>query len=61
MLSVNDARKQERHRTKSRTNVMGRVAMSHEPLLVKMGVRSWNASRVPVGRRLARWAELSRA
>lgn len=34
----------------------GRVAESHEPLLVKTGVRSWKAKRVPVGRRLARLA-----
>lgn len=32
---------------------MGRVAESHEPLLVNIGVRSWRAKRVPVGRRLA--------
>lgn len=36
--------------------VMGRVAASHEPLLVNIGVRSWKARRVPVGRRLARLA-----
>lgn len=38
--------------------VKGRVAASHVPLLVKTGVRSWKAKRVPVGRRLARWAVL---
>lgn len=35
---------------------MVRVAESHAPLLVNIGVRSWNASKVPVGRRLARLA-----
>lgn len=35
---------------------MGPVAASHVPLLVKIGVRSWKARRVPVGRRLARFA-----
>ncbi|KAE9460304.1 hypothetical protein C3L33_07794, partial [Rhododendron williamsianum] len=35
---------------------MGRVAESHAPPLVKVGVRSWRARRVPVGRRLARLA-----
>lgn len=41
--------------------VMARVAMSHWPLLVKIGVRSWKARSVPVGRRLAKWAVLARA
>ena len=40
---------------------MARVATSHCPLLVNTGVRSWKARRVPVGRRLARWAVLSKA
>ena len=39
---------------------MGRVAESHEPLLVNIGVRSWRAKRVLVGRRLASWAVLVR-
>lgn len=38
---------------------MAVVVESQEPLLVKIGIRSWNAIRVPVGRRLAKWAELS--
>nr|GFB63666.1 protein DMP3-like [Tanacetum cinerariifolium] len=38
--------------------VNGRVAVSHEPLFVKIGVRSWKAKRVPVGRSLARFAVL---
>lgn len=33
-----------------------RVAVSHAPLLVNIGVRSWKAKRVPVGRRLAKLA-----
>lgn len=41
-------------------SVKGRVAASQDPLLVKMGVRSWNARRVPVGRRFARFAVLVR-
>jgi len=35
---------------------MGRVAESHAPFWVKIGMRSWNAKRVPVGRCLARFA-----
>lgn len=61
MLSVKEARKHERDSKSKRTRVMGRVALSHEPLLVKIGVRSWKAKSVPVGRSLARWAELSSA
>lgn len=61
MLSVKHARKQERARITRRTAVMGRVAASQTPLLVKIGVRSWKAKRVPVGRRLARLPVLSNA
>ncbi|GAB2229699.1 hypothetical protein Droror1_Dr00013951 [Drosera rotundifolia] len=39
--------------------VRRRVTLSQTPLLVKIGVRSWNANRVPVGSRLARWAVLA--
>jgi hypothetical protein len=39
---------------------MGAVAESQAPLLVNIGVRIWNAKRVPVGRRLARFAVLVR-
>lgn len=39
---------------------MDRVTESQDPLLVKVGVRSWKAMRVPVGRRLARFAVLVR-
>lgn len=52
--------KHERAKRRSRMRVMGRVAESQEPLLVKIGVRSWKARRVPVGRRLARFAVLVR-
>ncbi|CAK9165413.1 unnamed protein product [Ilex paraguariensis] len=55
-LSVKLARKQEAARRARRSKVMGRVAESHEPFPVKIGVRSWNAKRVPVGRRLAKLA-----
>lgn len=51
---------QEAARRKRRRSVKGRVAASQEPLLVKIGVRSWNARRVPVGRRFARFAVLVR-
>ncbi|CAK9147345.1 unnamed protein product [Ilex paraguariensis] len=61
MLSVKQAREEAAARIRRRMRVMGRVAASQEPLLVKIGVRSWKARRVPVGRRLARWAVLSRA
>ncbi|KAF9684960.1 hypothetical protein SADUNF_Sadunf03G0004600 [Salix dunnii] len=40
---------------------MGAVAESQAPLLVNTGVRIWKAKRVPVGRRLARFAVLVRA
>lgn len=33
---------------------------SHEPLVVKIGVRRLNAKRVPVGRRLAKCAVLAK-
>lgn len=36
-----------------------RVVESHEPLFVKIGVRTWNTKRVPVGRSLARFAVLA--
>lgn len=39
----------------------GRVAESHEPLLVNIGVKSWKAKSVPVGRSLARFAVLVNA
>lgn len=39
---------------------MERVAASHEPLLVKVGTKSWKARRVPVGRRLAKFAVLAK-
>lgn len=55
---MKQARKQERARSKRRTSVMGRVAESHDPLLVKIGMRSWKARSVPVGRRLAKFAVL---
>ena len=56
-LSVKEARKHERARSPRRMAVSGRVAASQPlPLLVKIGVRSWKARRVPVGRRLARLA-----
>ena len=55
---MKEARKQERARKKRRMIVMGRVAESHDPLLVKVGTRSWKARRVPVGRRLAKFAVL---
>lgn len=45
-------------RVARRKIVMGRVTMSHEPLLVNTGVSSWKARRVPVGRRLAKLAVL---
>lgn len=35
---------------------MERIIESHAPFVVKIGVRIWNARRVPVGRRLAKWA-----
>lgn len=54
------ARKQETERTERRMAVRGRVAASHEPWLVKIGVRSWRTKRVFVGRRLASWAVLVR-
>jgi hypothetical protein len=57
---VKEARKQERARRTRRIRVIGRVAESQAPLLVKNGVRSWKAKRVPVGRRLARLAVLVR-
>lgn len=38
--------------------VKGRVTASQVPLLVKTGVSSWIARRVPVGRRLAKLAVL---
>ncbi|KAK8668291.1 hypothetical protein V6N13_105751 [Hibiscus sabdariffa] len=37
---------------------MWRVAESEEPLLVKSGTSSWKANSVPVGRSLAKLAEL---
>jgi hypothetical protein len=57
-LSVKQARKQEVAKRRRRRRVRGRVAESHEPLLVKIGVRSWKARREPVGRRFANWAVL---
>ena len=38
------------------TKVKTRVAYSHEPFVVKTGMSSWKAKRVPVGRRLAKFA-----
>lgn len=35
-----------------------RVVESQEPLLVKIGVRTWKTKRVPVGRSFARFAVL---
>lgn len=58
-MSVKHARKQERARRRRRMKVMGRVAESHAPFWVKMGMRSWNAKRVPEGKRLARLDVLS--
>lgn len=55
-LSVKLATKQETESRTRRMMVSGRVAESHEPLLVKTGIRSWKAKRVPVGRRLAKLA-----
>lgn len=55
-LSVKEARKQEIESSASRIIVNGLVTRSQLPLAVKIGVRSWNASRVPVGRRFARLA-----
>lgn len=55
---MKQARKQEAARRSRRRKVKGRVAASHVPLLVKIGVRSWKAKRVPVGSRLARLAVL---
>lgn len=57
---MKEARKQERARRARRIRVIGRVAESQAPLLVKNGVRSWKAKSVPVGRRLARLAVLVR-
>lgn len=59
-LSVKEASKQDAARRRRRRSVKGPVAASQDPLLVKMGVRSWNARRVPVGRRFARFAVLVR-
>ena len=56
---MKEARKQDAARMRRRRSV-GRVAASQDPLLVKMGVRSWNARRVPVGRGFARFAVLVR-
>lgn len=38
----------------------GRVTVSQEPWLVKMGATVWRAKRVPVGRRFASCAVLAR-
>lgn len=57
---MKEPRKQETARRARRTEVMGAVAESQAPLLVNIGVRIWNAKRVPVGRRLARFAVLVR-
>lgn len=40
---------------------MARVAISHCPLLVKIGVSTWKAKRVPVGSKLAKLAVLAKA
>lgn len=58
---MKEARKHETASRARRMMVMGRVAASHEPLLVKTGVSSWKAKRVPVGRRLAKLAVLVNA
>lgn len=58
---MKEARKQERARRPRRAVVKGPVAESHAPLLVKIGVRTCRARRVPVGRRLARLAVPVRA
>lgn len=57
---MKDARKQETARRARRRKVNGCVAESQAPFFVKIGVRSWKAKRVPVGRRLARLAVLVR-
>lgn len=59
-LSVKQAMKQEKARIVRRMNVIGPVAESHEPLLVKIGVRIWKAKRVPVGRRFAKLAVVAK-
>ncbi|PON48772.1 hypothetical protein PanWU01x14_234750 [Parasponia andersonii] len=52
--------KQERERRTKRRKVNTRVTGSQDPLLVKTGVRSWKARRVPVGSRLAKLAVVVR-
>lgn len=58
---MKDAKKQEIARKVRREIVRIRVTVSHVPLLVKIGVRSWKVRSVPVGRRFAKWAVLARA
>lgn len=56
---MKEAKKQEKARATRRAT--GFVVVSHKPPLVTIGVRIWKAKMVPVGRRLARFAELCRA